>query len=123
MGIGAWWAALYGVAQSRTRLKSQQQQQQQEPQRGHNTLISEPGQGVAKGRKLTSPGRWQRNAVASRGGLGRWVSGWAGREGNSGFSGLPWLILSFHRALLPTFGGQRHNFRVGWECWVSLSPL
>ena len=45
---------------------------------GHNTLISEPGQGVAKGRTPTSPGRWQRNAVASRGGLGRWVSGWAG---------------------------------------------
>ena len=28
-GRGAWWAAVYGVAQSRTRLKSQQQQQQQ----------------------------------------------------------------------------------------------
>ena len=26
---GAWWAAVYGVAQSRTRLKRQQQQQQQ----------------------------------------------------------------------------------------------
>ena len=26
-GRGAWWAAVYGVAQSRTRLKSQQQQQ------------------------------------------------------------------------------------------------
>ena len=25
---GAWWAAVYGVAQSRTRLKQQQQQQQ-----------------------------------------------------------------------------------------------
>ena len=31
MGVGAWWAALYGVAQSQTRLKRQQQQQQQEP--------------------------------------------------------------------------------------------
>ena len=28
-GRGAWWAAVYGVAQSRTRLKQQQQQQQQ----------------------------------------------------------------------------------------------
>ena len=27
---GAWWAAVYGVAQSRTRLKRQQQQQQQD---------------------------------------------------------------------------------------------
>ena len=27
---GAWWAAIYGVAQSRTRLKRQQQQQQQQ---------------------------------------------------------------------------------------------
>ena len=26
---GAWWAAVYGVAQSQTRLKRQQQQQQQ----------------------------------------------------------------------------------------------
>ena len=31
---GAWWAAVYGVAQSRTRLKQQQQQQQQ--QVGHS---------------------------------------------------------------------------------------
>ena len=29
MDGGAWWAAVYGVAQSRTRLKLQQQQQQQ----------------------------------------------------------------------------------------------
>ena len=29
-GQGAWWAAIYGVAQSRTRLKWQQQQQQQQ---------------------------------------------------------------------------------------------
>ena len=29
---GAWWAAVYGVAQSRTRLKWQQQQQQQQQQ-------------------------------------------------------------------------------------------
>ena len=28
----AWWAAIYGVAQSRTRLKRQQQQQQQQQQ-------------------------------------------------------------------------------------------
>ena len=27
---GAWWAAVYGVAESRTRLKRQQQQQQQQ---------------------------------------------------------------------------------------------
>ena len=27
---GAWWAAIYGVAQSQTRLKRQQQQQQQQ---------------------------------------------------------------------------------------------
>ena len=31
MDGGAWWAAVYGVAQSRTRLKQQQQQQQQLP--------------------------------------------------------------------------------------------
>ena len=29
-GGSAWWAAVYGVAQSRTRLKQQQQQQQQQ---------------------------------------------------------------------------------------------
>ena len=30
---GAWWAAIYGVAQSWTRLKGRQQQQQQQQQR------------------------------------------------------------------------------------------
>ena len=86
-GTGAWWSAVYGVAQSRTQLKRQQQQQQQQSNKW-DSLVAQTVKRLGfnpRVRKIPWRRKWQPTPVL----LPRKFHG-SGRLQSMGFDGGTW---------------------------------